>query len=239
MTQELIHYPSPIWLKLCFLAVIPTPMLMVSFLVRSVFRKQQRSKNFISTLAFFAIYTTYVILLGSIGFFNKVFFPPIVLLLTTLPFACILFLYIAKTERFALFIQNVSLYQLISIHIFRLIGLFFILLALYDILPKWFALIAGTGDILTAVSSIWISKYANKQRPNYRSIVWLWNTFGLVDILFTAVSANVLTKLSIDRGIMGVDTLAMFPFYLIPAIAPPLIIFLHYCTYLKLREDNV
>lgn len=66
----------------------------------------------------------------------------------------------------------------------------------------------------------------------------IWNTVGLVDILFTAISANILTKLSIDNGIMGVDTLAFFPFYLIPALAPPIIIALHYTIYSKLRQPD-
>jgi hypothetical protein len=46
--------------------------------------------------------------------------------------------------------------------------------------------------------------------------------------------ANVLTKISIDTGAMGVDTLAKFPFCFIPAFAPPTIIFLHVSIYKKL-----
>jgi hypothetical protein len=59
-----------------------------------------------------------------------------------------------------------------------------------------------------------------------------------LDIVFTAVSAIVLTKLSIDTGSIGVDVLAQFPFCLIPAFAPPTIIFLHVAVYKKLKQEQ-
>src|SRR5690606_11363256 len=145
---------------------------------------------------------------------------------------------VTGTKWYAMFINNVSLDKLVGVHIFRLIGFFFVALAYYEALPKWFGYIAGIGDVLTAVSCIWVSRELRRGETSSLRLTWIWNTFGLIDILFTAVSANVLTKLSMDSGIMGVDTLARFPFYLIPALAPPLIVFLHYSTYLKLKKKT-
>ncbi|MGL5892286.1 MAG: hypothetical protein ACRC3B_20505, partial [Bacteroidia bacterium] len=58
--------------------------------------------------------------------------------------------------------------------------------------------------------------------------------FGLLDILATSTMAIVFTKLSIETGSGGVDALGKFPFCLIPAFAPPVIIFLHLSLYRKL-----
>jgi hypothetical protein len=235
---QLIEYPVPDWIKILFLLAIPFPIILTVFLIKSAFPKPESVLVYRKALLFFVIYVTYVSLLGFLGVFSTVLFPPLVILLTTVPFAFFLFLYVAKTSFFKEFIANVALDKLVQVHIFRLIGVFFIILCCYDALPKWFSLIAGIGDMVTAIASLWIAHMIRKKHTNYLKITWVWNTFGLIDIIFTAVSANVLTKLSIDRGIMGVDTLAMFPFWYIPAIAPALIMFLHFATYQKLKRQN-
>jgi len=122
------------------------------------------------------------------------------------------------------------------VHIFRLIGIFFLLLAFHDALPKLFAIVAGLGDILTSITCIFVAKSIKQQKTYAKTLALLWNTFGLMDIMFTAVTAIVLTKLSIDNGTMGVDTLARFPFCLIPAFAPPIIIFLHIAIFKKVKK---
>jgi hypothetical protein len=38
---------------------------------------------------------------------------------------------------------------------------------------------------------------------------------------------------------MGVDTLATFPFCIIPAFAPPIILFLHLAIFRKLKKFSV
>lgn len=234
--NNLIEYPVPEWLKILFLLAIPAPIILTTFLAKSAFSKEKAGLVFKVVGIFFLLYVLYVFALGAAGKFNSSFFPPKVLLFTTFPFAFFLFLYIAKTKWYAAFIENVRLERLVQVHIFRLIGCFFLFLVFYDALPLWFGVIAGIGDIIAAILSLWVAGLIRKGHPHFKKITWFWNTFGLIDIVFTAVSANVLTKLSIDRGIMGVDTLAMFPFYLIPALAPPVIIFLHYSTYLKLKK---
>lgn len=231
--NTLVEYPIPSWVGNVFLMAIPLPVILTILLGASGFEK--RRKALFILVAFFAVYISYVTIMGLSGKFNQVFFPPKVLLFTTFPFAFFLFLYVEKTAAFKEFLSRVKLSNLVAVHIFRLVGGFFIILALYDALPKWFAFIAGTGDVIAAISSVWVAKLVKQGKGNYKKIVWFWNTFGLIDILFTAISANVITKLSIDHGIMGVDTLAHFPFFYIPAIAPPLIVFLHFMTYKKLK----
>lgn len=235
--NNLIEYPLPEWIKIIFLFSIPAPIILIMRLVKSAFSGKSFTIAFNAVGAFFITYVTYVVIMGATNKFNLTFFPPKILLFTTFPFSLLLFLFLAKTKWYEAFIANVHLEQLVQVHIFRLIGFFFLILVFLDALPYWFGIIAGLGDVMTAITSLWVSTLIRKRHLNFKRITWLWNTFGLLDILFTAVSANVLTKLSIDNGIMGVDTLAMFPFYLIPALAPPIIAFLHYSIYLKLKKQ--
>ncbi len=197
---------------------------------------QNRNSVFYSVIAFFALYFTYVTIASLNGLFNRVFLPPMVLLHCTFPFAIFLFTVVINLKIYKDFLENIALENLVAVHIFRLIGIFFLLLAFHDALPKLFAIVAGLGDILTSITCIFVAKSIKQQKTYAKTLALLWNTFGLMDIMFTAVTAIVLTKLSIDNGTMGVDTLARFPFCLIPAFAPPIIIFLHIAIFKKVKK---
>lgn len=230
----LANYPLPDWIAVAFLAVIFVP----SFMLASLAKKglNNSDKAFYSLLAFYAAYFTYVTIACNIGLFNRVFLPPLVLIYCTFPLALFLFTVVINLKIFKQFLDNISLENLVSIHIFRLIGVFFLLLAYHNALPKFFAIIAGSGDIITAVTSVFVVKAIRQKQKNAKTITLIWNTFGLLDIVFTAITAILLTKLSIDNGTMGVDTLAKFPFCFIPAFAPPTIIFLHVAIFKKFSK---
>jgi hypothetical protein len=234
--NELINYSEPAWIKIAFLVMIPLPFILILLLIDKVSKSINKIKYLYDALFFFIIYIGYIAHASNNGWFNTVMFPPKVLLLTTFPYAIFLFLYFEKTERFKSLFENTKIDELVKLHIFRIIGIFFILLALHDALPKGFAFIAGCGDIIAAVSSIYVVSVIRNKRPNAKKITTIWNIFGAVDIMFTAIAANVLTKISINTGSMGVDTLAKFPFCIIPAFAPPTILFLHFLIHKKIKE---
>ena len=131
-------------------------------------------------------------------------------------------------------LKILQLADLVRIHIFRLIGTTFLLLGFYQALPSSIALLAGFGDIITAVSSIFVARAIQNNKAYAIKLTWFWNTFGLLDILATSATAFILTKLAIETGSQGVDALAVFPFCFIPAFAPATIIFLHLSVYRKL-----
>jgi hypothetical protein len=91
------------------------------------------------------------------------------------------------------------------------------------------------GDMITAITSVWVAHKIAQKSINAKKWALIWNTFGLLDIIITAFLANILTKISMDTGSMGVDILAQFPFCIIPAYAPPTIIFLHVAIYKKIK----
>jgi hypothetical protein len=232
----MITYNLPQWMTLSFLVVIPIPFILIPFLAKKGAPIATANRTFWTVLLCLAAYFAYIIFASQAGLFSKVSFPPMVLLLTTFLYAALLFGVVMNLTVFKNHLAQISLTDLVRVHIFRFIGVFFILIALHDALPKWFAFIAGLGDVITAISSIFVANALENKAKNAQKWAFAWNIFGAVDIMFTAVTANVLTKISISTGAQGVDALAQFPFCIIPAFAPPTILLLHYCIFKKLRE---
>ena len=234
--NNLTQYFVPEWISIAFLIAIPLPFILILLFVRKAAKKAQSTLAFPLVAAFFALYLLYIGFASLQGWFNTVSLPPKVLLLTTFPYAFLLFGVVLNIKSYQKIVENATLESLIQLHIFRLIGVFFVLLAVHDTLPKPFAFIAGFGDMLTAISSVFVVSAIQNRQRYAKKLARIWNVFGTVDILFTAIAANVLTKISIDTGAMGVDTLAVFPFCIIPAFAPPTILFLHWAIFKKIKN---
>jgi len=219
----------PIIVSFLFLLAFIFPVVMVSHLAK----KGKVKNGFWWVLGFYIPYLIIVAIASFNGFFDDVMLPPKIVLTTTLPLAIFVTL-IYTTEICKKANAILSLEDLVKVHIFRLIGSTFIILFLYDLLPPVFALFAGIGDVLTAISSIFVAKAIRNKKNYARKLTYIWNTFGLVDILITSAMAIIFTKISIDNSIQGVEFLAEFPFCFIPAFAPPTIIFLHLLVFRKL-----
>lgn len=237
--NTLTNYFVPQWVSIAFLIAIPAPFILIALFVYKAAKKTQNKIAFPATVLFFIAYLAYIAIAGYNGLFNQVSFPPKVLLFTTFPFALLLFIVVINTKVYKTILENSALEDIVKLQIFRLIGVFFILLAIHNALPKPFAFIAGIGDMLTAFTSIFVANAIKNKKSYAKKLTFWWNIFGAVDILFTAIAANVLTKMSIDTGVMGVDTLAVFPFCIIPAFAPPIILFLHLAIFKKLKSFSV
>ena len=233
--NELTEYFVPQWVSLAFLFSIPLPFILLSLFVHKQAKSTKYNKAYIFVIGFFILYLAYIAVAAYHKWFNIVSMPPRVLLLTTVPFAALLFIGVAKTKVYQTLLEKASLQSMVRLHIFRIIGIFFVLLALHDALPKPFGFIAGFGDVITALSSVIVAKAIAGNKAYAKKLTYYWNIFGTIDIVFTAVAANVLTKMSIDSGVMGVDSLAFFPFCIIPAFAPPTILFLHWSIFKKLK----
>ena len=234
--KTLANYFTHQWMATAFLLVFPIAVFLIALLAKKSTSIGNQNRVFYAVLGFYMLYLSYVSLCSFNGLFDRVFLPPMVLLYGTFSLALFLFGVVINLKIYKTILDNALLQDLVRVHIFRLIGVFFVLLAFQDALPKPFALIAGLGDMITAITSIFVAKAIENKATYAKKLTYIWNTFGLLDILFTAIMANVLTKISIDTGAMGVDTLAKFPFCFIPAFAPPTIIFLHVAICKKLRK---
>jgi len=223
----------PILFSIVFMIAFIFPILLVARLAK----KGKVKNGFWLVVGFYIPYLIIVALASINGFFDTVMLPPKIVLTTTLPLA-ILVTIIYNTNICKRANAVLKLEDLIKIHIFRLIGVTFIILFLYNLLPPIFALIAGIGDLLTATTSIFVTKAIRNKKRYASRLALIWNTFGLVDIIVTSAMAIIFTKISIDSGSQGVEFLAEFPFCFIPAFAPATIIFLHLLVYRKLSSSK-
>ena len=233
----------PQWVSILFLITIPIPVYLVGHLGKKGFlefsTERRANTYFYGIIGFYFLYFLYVTLACFRGLFAQNSLPPRIMVLTALPllaFYVILVLNLPLAKRV---LQHIALSNIVRIHLFRLIGSFFLIMGFYQVVPKAFALGAGLGDIFIALSSIIVGNALIKGRSYAKKLTWLWNTLGLLDILMTSFMAFWFTKQTIETGSLGVNVLTEFPFCFIPAFAPATIIFLHICIYKKLLATSV
>lgn len=228
----------PFWISLLFLITIPIPVYLVAQLAKKGFQEITSSKKttryFYGIIGFYFFYFVYVTLACFQGLFTQNSLPPRIMVLTALPLLALYVVVVLNLPFTKRILKNIALSDLVRIHLFRLIGSFFVIMGIYQVVPKTFALGAGLGDLFIALSSIAVAATLVKRRSYAKRLTWIWNTLGLIDILMTSFMAFWFTKQSIEKGSLGVDVLTEFPFCFIPAFAPATIIFLHICIYKKL-----
>ncbi|MEM8847433.1 MAG: hypothetical protein AAGD17_10060 [Bacteroidota bacterium] len=233
----------PVWVSILFLVVIPIPIYLIAQLgqkgASNPFTSVKPKNVFYGILAFYLLYLTYVTIACFQGLFSVQSLPPKIMMFTAIPLLFFLSVFVLNLPYTKRILRKTHLSDLIRIHIFRLIGSFFLIMGFYKTVPTLFSLSAGLGDITVALTSIWVSNIVLKEKTYSKKVTFLWNTFGLLDILMTSFLAFWFTKLSIETGSLGVDVLTEFPFCFIPSFAPATIIFLHLCVYKKLLEKGI
>lgn len=234
----------PIWVSILFLFSFLIPVFLIvktiqQGLTQPRFTDRREVKKLpIGIWIFFLSYYLYVTLMSFTGIFQVNTLPPKVLLFTAIPLTLFYFLVVFRTKLFSEILASVQLSDLVRIHIFRLVGVFFIIGWSYQILPKGFAFVGGIGDIFAAVTAIGVAALIDRKAANYVQLTWVWNLLGLFDIVTVIVSAIVITKQAMENNTPGILEMTKFPFCLIPAFAPATIVFLHVCIFLKLKMEN-
>ena len=198
----------------------------------------KRSRNIqLSIWGFYIVYFAYVSILSLKGVFYVNSLPPKIFVLATLPLAIILFGIIGNTGLFKQLLRSVTLESLIALHIFRILGLFFILLYFYHLLPAKFAFSAEMGDIITALLALPVAKMVAKGRPGSIKVAYAWNIFGMLDIINVLTIAVIAARRSAISGVSGgLEEMTIFPFVWFPAFAPATILFLHTVVFRKLQQ---
>ncbi|MEM9894993.1 MAG: hypothetical protein AAF789_01370 [Bacteroidota bacterium] len=228
----------PILLSITFLVAFCFPIYMIASLTRRHVSGKRSITIFWMIIVLYGLYLAVVAYASINGAFSENTLPPKIVKLTTIPLLLFYLGIVFNTKWYRMLLKSIPVKEFILLHRFRLIGSFFLVLLLLGFLPPVFALIAGLGDIITAISSIWIAKLLKEGRTKAHSWALVWNSFGFLDILITSTTAVLLTKISIETGALGVEVLTVFPFCFIPAFAPATIIFLHITIYRKLLVEK-
>ncbi len=234
----------PLWVSILLLLCFIVPIFIIVKVIKQAvhqpfFENNTKIKKLPNlVLMFFAAYYLYVAVMSFTGIFQVNTLPPRVLLFTAIPLALFYFLFVFRTKIFWNILEQVKLSDLVRIHIFRLVGVFFIIGWSYGLLPKSFAFIGGIGDIFAAVTAIFVAMLIDKKAKNYKRITLIWNIIGFWDIVSVIISAVYITKQAVEGNSQGILEMTKFPFCLIPAFAPATIIFLHICIFKKLKMEN-
>jgi hypothetical protein len=168
-------------------------------------------------------------LLGVLGVIASLH-PPLPQLILLGLVALLLIAYRLSTE-FRRWLFSVPLEWLVSVHLVRFVGFYFLWLYEHRRLPFAFAVLGGWGDIVVATLALVLLVLRPRSRMPYQA----WNTLGLADILFVVGTA---TRLAIaDPASMA--ALLRFPLSLLPTFIVPLIIFTHVVIFLRLKSDRL
>ena len=125
--------------------------------------------------------------------------------------------------------MKVDLRWLVLLHLTRFVGFYFFLLCGRGELPFVFAAPAGSGDIIVAALAVLLLVISGAR--NW-SILIIWNTIGLTDILFVVMLA---LRLGLqDRQSM--HALREFPLSLLPTFLVPLIIVSHVLIFIRAAQ---
>ena len=227
----------PIWVSVLFFVSFSTiPVFLIANAAKEVLIRIGENPLKIKK-QIIVFYWSYFIVVGVIalsGFFSVNVIPPRIIVYTAIPLLLFYLFIIPKKHWFQQIRKHITLEELIYIHVFRFVGVFFFVNYYYHALPKDFAFIGGAGDILIALFAVPVIYFLKRKKSYAKTLAFIWNCIGLLDILSVITSAIIITKKSIENNEIGVADFGTFPFCWIPAFAPATIIFLHLLIFRKL-----
>ncbi|AYL94358.1 hypothetical protein HYN43_003175 [Mucilaginibacter celer] len=190
-------------------------------------------------IVFFTAFFIYASALALVGIMDKDTIPPMGIICAGLPLAILLFGVVGKTELYKDLLRAITMESLITLHVFRIIGIFFILLYIYDLLPAGFAFSAGLGDIITAVLAYPVAVIYAKGKSWRIPVVYAWNIIGIFDVVNLLIIAVIILKSKLSPGEVGLREIDLFPFSYFAAFAPAVLIFLHVAVFNKLNQRKI
>lgn len=179
----------------------------------------------------------FVLLAGIIGFFadETLIAPNIVLTFIILAFALNR---IYKSSLMQTVFEKIPTHWLIAVQVFRLMGYAFLTLYMMGILPGFFAIPTGVGDVFIGITAPFLAYLVYKRGKEITKLALAWNYLGIADLLM-AITLGTLTYSWLYQVVpadIPSNPIALFPLIIIPVFAVPLSILLHLFTLRNLRK---
>jgi hypothetical protein len=137
-------------------------------------------------------------------------------------------------------IDAIPLWLITVAHVWRFVGIGFVVGAIVKLLPPQFGYPEGLGDVIAALFCLPLAFAIRGQRatPGLRAWFIAWNIFGLIDLV-SAISLGILYSPS-SFGVLRTDIstrlMTAFPINLIPTFFVPLFILLHLLALKRSKE---
>ncbi len=146
-------------------------------------------------------------------------------LAAALPIAFFL-LWFAASRSFREFALSLDPMALTIAQTWRIVGITFVTLQVFHILPGVFALPAGWGDFFIGLTAPFVALYLS--RPSHKRIFLAWNIAGVLDLV-NAITLGVLssTGVGVLRPSVSTDAMTVLPLSMIPTFAIPLLLIVH------------
>ena len=117
---------------------------------------------------------------------------------------------------------------LIRMHIVRVAGFVFLALLDMQLLPAQFALPAGYGDIIVALTAPLVVYALNKNKPYGSELAIAWNFLGLLDFAIALVTGTVFIGPYVRQVARAGHSIAYLDYVLmIPGFAVPILVLMH------------
>lgn len=143
-----------------------------------------------------------------------------------------------RSETAKRIIEAVPQQWLVSVQLYRALGVIFLILYASGKLPALFAWPAGTGDIAVGLLAPVVGLAYARAPLETAGLVRAWNVFGILDLV-VAVTTGFMTAPSIIQPIVvepNSELMTVLPMVLIPVFLVPLSIVLHVASLAKLHR---
>jgi len=137
----------------------------------------------------------------------------------------------AVSTRMRRVVDQIPLWLITIAHVWRFVGLGFVIGALVHVLPPQFGYPEGLGDVVAALFCLPLAFAIRKgsHSPRPRAAFVAWNVFRLIDLL-SAISLGILyspSSFGVLRTDISTELMTRFPVNLIPTFFVPLFILFH------------
>ncbi len=130
-------------------------------------------------------------------------------------------------------IDALDVRALVLPHVTRFVGFYFLILYQRGVLPYAFAVPCGWGEIIVASLAVGVVFLPLREELR-RHACFIWNTIGLVDILFVVVTA---VRIGFSHP-WQLRALQVLPLSVLPMFLVPLIIATHVIIYVCLMRKS-
>lgn len=191
-----------------------------------------------------AVWLAAILLLGNAGTFAVTAgHPPLPIAIgLAVPIFFVYFLY-RQNQIFRNWVLNIPPVLIASLMAWRFVGFEFIGLYVHDILPGFFALPAGIGDMFMGITAPWVALKLVRQ-PDFSSSRYfvVWNLIGIMDLVL-ALALGITGALIATGAVGEISTapVSHLPLVIIPVYLVPLLLMLHITALLqawKKRQNN-
>lgn len=228
------------------LTIIPD-LIMVAFIFNASkqLNKSQGKIAFLSFVLFFFGWQILASFLAKKDFLLQNILPGFNLILpSVIVGVTISYLLLTKWHVFKNLIERIPISWLVFIQFFRIIGAVFLVLYSQHLLPKQFAIPAGTGDVFIGITALLVgwSLYKNKYW-SIKATKW-WSYLGILDLI-TALVMGALTSPSPLHEIISLPfeptntIIGIYPLVMIPIFRVPFAITLHLLVLKKLKNNTL